>query len=157
LPFCHVTLRARKPNNPAYPKELETLGDHLRAVRLDRGLLQWEIARQLGVSVEVIVKWEGGHSMAPARCRVRLIDFLGYCPWQPARHPGDVLRQAREAAGLSQERFAARANVDPSTVCRWETQGRRLPAALARWLTEPRGAVPSIGRSRWRRTRLRDA
>jgi DNA-binding transcriptional regulator YiaG len=156
LPFCHVTLRARKPNNPAYPKELETLGDHLRAVRLDRGLLQWEVARELRVSVESLLLWETNRRRPQVRLMARVVDFLGDCPWKPARHLGDVLRQAREALGLSQERFAARAAVDPATVCRWETQGRRLPAALARWLTEPMGAVPSIGRGRRRRARRRD-
>jgi len=49
----------------------------------------------------------------------RIIEFLGYCPWQPARHRGDVLRQGREAAGLTQRQFAALGGVDPGTVSRW--------------------------------------
>lgn len=36
LPFCHFTLRAErpKPNWWLYPKELNTLGDHIKKKRL---------------------------------------------------------------------------------------------------------------------------
>jgi DNA-binding transcriptional regulator YiaG len=154
LPFCHLTLRARKPRNPAYPRALQTFGDHLRARRLDLGLLQREMAAQLGVSVSGVRKWEAGRSSPPVRYRPRLIDFLGYCPWQPARHRGDVLREAREAMGLLQERFAALAGADPASVSVWETEGRRVPSALVGWLRQPAAAVPRVGRSRWRHGRL---
>lgn len=71
------------------------------------------MAADLGVSVSAVVKWELGRSQPPVRPVPRIMQFLGYCPWTRARHQGDVLRQTREAAGLSQERFAARASVDP--------------------------------------------
>jgi hypothetical protein len=35
LPFCHTELRASKPKPSHYPKQLNTLGDHIRTRRLD--------------------------------------------------------------------------------------------------------------------------
>ena len=56
LPFCHVTLRARKPRDPAFLRELGALGDHVRARRLTLGLLQREAARQIGVGLSTLAK-----------------------------------------------------------------------------------------------------
>ena len=50
LPFCHVAFRRQRPPNPAYPKNLGTLGDHIRKRRLDLGLLQRDVAAQFDVS-----------------------------------------------------------------------------------------------------------
>ena len=61
LPFCHVRLTARKPSPAAYPKEMKTLGDHLRKRRLDLGLLQREVADRLGVTKDTIHNWESNH------------------------------------------------------------------------------------------------
>ena len=36
---------------------LESYGDHLKAVRLDRGLLQREVTKIIGCSHETIVNW----------------------------------------------------------------------------------------------------
>ncbi len=45
--FVNITLKAKRPINQAYPKELVTLGDHLRTVRLDRGLSQPQVAEKM--------------------------------------------------------------------------------------------------------------
>lgn len=46
-----------------YPSEINTLGDHVRAARLDRELKQWEVADMLSLKRMTINKWEGnrGH------------------------------------------------------------------------------------------------
>jgi DNA-binding XRE family transcriptional regulator len=41
-----------------YPKLLQSLGDHLRKHRLDLGLLQREVAMQLGVAPATYPNWE---------------------------------------------------------------------------------------------------
>jgi DNA-binding XRE family transcriptional regulator len=59
LPFCHIRLKSPKPNpDNRYPKELKTLGDHLRKRRLDKGLLQNDLARLLGVDKTTVTNWE---------------------------------------------------------------------------------------------------
>ncbi len=74
MPFCHVTLRGQKPLSPAYPRELRTLGDHLRKRRLDlglqtigqalkhyrhgQGLSQQELAIRLRMDPGTLAGWE---------------------------------------------------------------------------------------------------
>ena len=48
LTFCHVHLRGQKPPSAEYPAEIQTLGDHIRKHQLDLGLLQKQVAVQLG-------------------------------------------------------------------------------------------------------------
>ncbi|WP_425563418.1 helix-turn-helix domain-containing protein [Luteolibacter yonseiensis] len=58
------------PLPKAYPLKVETVGDHIRAVRLRRGLEQSEVAEILGVSKETVWNWEN-HRNAPLvhQCR----------------------------------------------------------------------------------------
>ncbi len=44
--------------NPAYPKEPKTLGEHIRKVRMDKGLLIRELAALVGVSADTVINWE---------------------------------------------------------------------------------------------------
>ena len=125
MPFCHLTLRAGKPLSPRYPRELKTLGDHLRKRRLDLGLLQREVAERLGADKASVVNWESNATHPALHWRPRIIEFLGYAPWDPAWTPGERLRTAREAMGLSQRRVSDRLGVDQGTVAQWEGKGAR--------------------------------
>ncbi len=145
-----------KPVPYALRGEPRTWGEHLRRQRFLRGLRQKDVADEIGVGPFTILNWERGKSAPKVRFIPWITLFLGYCLWQPPRHLGDVLRQAREATGLSQEQFGALAGADPASVSRWETQGRRLPSALIGWLKQPTEPVPRAGRSERRRSRLSD-
>lgn len=127
LPFCHVTLRGEKPKSDAYPKEIKSLGDHLRTARLDRGLLQKDVARLIGVTVLTITNWERNATEPELRFMPTIIDFLGaYHEPRPDSLPRRLVA-ARRAMGLSQREAARRMGVDPSTLARWE-RGERLPS-----------------------------
>ena len=80
LPFCHVQLIAWKPLPPAYPRELKTLGDHLRKRRLDLGLLQKQVADRLEVNAMTICNWETNRTSPQLRFVPRILSFLGYNP-----------------------------------------------------------------------------
>ena len=71
----------RAPNNP------QTLGEHLRLARIDRGLKQTELAQLLGVVYQTIEKWE--HNLVPMspRSRARVSAFLGSDPAVVAANP----------------------------------------------------------------------
>jgi DNA-binding transcriptional regulator YiaG len=58
LPFCHFKIKAEKPRDFDYPTEIKTLGDQLRAKRLDLGLSQKEVADLLNVSEDSVCYWE---------------------------------------------------------------------------------------------------
>ena len=80
LPFCRARLAAPRPSDPAYPVELRTIGDHIRARRLGRGLLQRQAAEEIGVVVESIRNWELGWRAPAIRHLPGIIRFLGYSP-----------------------------------------------------------------------------
>jgi DNA-binding XRE family transcriptional regulator len=76
LPFCHLVLTARKPKDSAYPKFLETLGDRLRAKRMDLGLYQKQVAKLLGVTEDTICYWEKGRVEPSRKQRPKIVKFL---------------------------------------------------------------------------------
>lgn len=73
--------RVKKPKNPAYPAELNTLGDHLRKIRLDRRLSQPEVARILNVCPDTVFHWESNEHEPTVQYASRIIAFLGYFPF----------------------------------------------------------------------------
>jgi transcriptional regulator with XRE-family HTH domain len=121
-----VRLSARKPTNPAYPKEISTLGDHLRKKRLDHGLRQREVAKRIGVTSATVWQWERKRTEPETRYVPAIVEFLGYLPPVPCRSFPEVLRTARRAAGLSQEQLANLTRLDESTLAKWE-RGDTLP------------------------------
>ena len=102
------------------------MGDHLRKRRLDLGLLQREIAEQIGVDAMTICNWEKQRTVPEIRCMPRIIEFLGYCPLAPVRSFQERLITYRTGLGLSQRKMARKLGVDQSTLAGWES-GRHRP------------------------------
>jgi transcriptional regulator with XRE-family HTH domain len=69
-----------KPVALTYPDTLETIGDHIKIRRLDLGLLQKDVARQLGVTTCTVTNWEKNYSSPKLHLIPRVIAFLGYEP-----------------------------------------------------------------------------
>jgi transcriptional regulator with XRE-family HTH domain len=126
LPFCHVILRGQKPLSARYPTDPKTVGEHLLKKRLDRGLLQREVADVLGTTESNVWNWESNRNEPALRFIPRIVGFLGYDPFPMATSFGERLTRHRTLRGLSRVKFAVILGVDPSTVRQWET-GRRLP------------------------------
>ena len=79
MPFCRVSLSAVKPKGYGYPKEIHTLGDKLRATRMDRRLKQRDVAKLFGVSVETIINWEKNKTkIKEGRHREEVVAFVDY-------------------------------------------------------------------------------
>ena len=134
LPFCHLAFRARKPPPDGYPRALRTLGDHLRRRRLDLGLLQREVAEKLGVTKDSIHNWETNRKSPQLRFVPRIIEFLGYVPYDTQSEAlGKRIVVRRRRLGLTQKELARRLGVDPSTLGRWErSEGRPSKRLLER-------------------------
>lgn len=122
LPFCQARLSAPKRAHRAYPKVLRTLGDHLRKRRLDLGLLQRQVAAQLGASVDTLRKWERGETGPNIRFRPAVFRFIGGDPRPDPTTPGERLTRYREGRGITQEARARELGVDPGTLARWESR-----------------------------------
>jgi transcriptional regulator with XRE-family HTH domain len=139
LPFCHVTLSAKKPQSRAYPKALNSIGEHLRKRRLDLNLLQKEVALTIGVDTNTITNWEKNRTSPKLYLIPAIIRFLGYNPFhtEDGLTLGWRIKKYREIQGLSQKELAKQLGVDPTTLARWEkgknqTKGERTKEAAAR-------------------------
>ena len=105
---------------------MNTLGDHLRKVRLDRGLSQSDVARRLDVTTDTVTGWEMNRHQPPAKLAKAIIDFLGYVPFaSPQDSLGKRLRLARLASGMTQKEVAAWIGCDESNLRRIELDQRR--------------------------------
>jgi transcriptional regulator with XRE-family HTH domain len=127
LPFCHFAIKAEKPKHSAHPNEINTLGDRLRAKRLDLGLTQQQVAQRLGIDETTVHNWERNHKVPVVRLLPRMIQFLGYSPYAPALSLPEQLKMCRRSLGLSQRKLAKALGVDESSLRNWES-GRRKPS-----------------------------
>jgi transcriptional regulator with XRE-family HTH domain len=126
LPTCHLALRAPKPKGQGYPKAPKTLGEHLRRRRMDLGLIQADVAGQIGVCEATVWNWEKGHSKPEIRHLPAIIAFLGENPHAAPQTIGERLIEHRQRLGWSQKRLAAELGVDSTTLSRWEL-GKKAP------------------------------
>jgi transcriptional regulator with XRE-family HTH domain len=126
LPFCHFELRAARRKPAHYPKQINSLGDHIRARRLDLKLRQKQVADQIGVHEMTITSWERNATVPEVRYMPSIIRFLGYDPLPPADSIPGRLANERKRLGLSQRKMAEKLGVDPATLMGWEA-GRHHP------------------------------
>jgi len=61
-----------------YPRQLKTLGDHIRARRLDLGLHQKDVAGIIGVTTDTITNWEKGRNQPMHWHYPKINNFLGF-------------------------------------------------------------------------------
>ena len=132
MPFCHVTLKGQKPLPRAYPRALCTIGDHLRKRRLDLGLLQRQIAEQLGANPASVTNWELNRTKPVLRFLSGIVRFLGYAPWAAGASIGERLLAYRRVRALTQSALARLLGVDPGTLSRWERNVRVPTGRYAR-------------------------
>ncbi len=152
-----MTLKAPKPKPPKYPKELKTLGDHIRKRRLDLGLFQKQVAQQIGVSEATIWNWECHESSPQIHVLPQVIRFLGYNPLPASESLAGRLLLTRKGLGITQKEMAKRLGIDPTTLARLERGGgsenfiqdaeeaRRLHIVIIRFLGyKPRLASKAV-------------
>jgi transcriptional regulator with XRE-family HTH domain len=116
----------KETSKSAVPKQLKTLGDHIRRRRVERGLLQLEVAQQIGVTKSTIWNWERNASSPRWRCWPKIVTFLGYDPLPPALCAAERLVRYRKLRGMSQKQMAWHLAIDPGTLSKWE-RGQRTP------------------------------
>jgi transcriptional regulator with XRE-family HTH domain len=124
---AQLPLRFTAPSpKPRYPKQFKYLGDHLRAKRIDLGLLQREVAVRIGVDTATVTNWELGNTEPEERFIPALIGFLGYNPLPAPKSLGEAVRRERLTRGWSVAALAARVGVDPTTVARLEADANGM-------------------------------
>jgi transcriptional regulator with XRE-family HTH domain len=88
--------------------------------RLDLGLIQKQVAEQIGVSEASIWNWECHESSPTARDIPAIIQFLGYNPLPAPTTLAEKLLAYRRAQGFTQRAMAKRLGIDPVTLSRIE-------------------------------------
>ena len=111
---------AQKPPPDTYPTNPKTFGEHLRARRLDRELLQRDAAAEIGTTAESIRNWELGQTEPPLNFLPAIIRFIGYDPRPPPQTSAARLVAVRRARRVSREQAAREMRVDPCALRRWE-------------------------------------
>ena len=129
LPFCKVRLKGQRPKSAAYPRQINTLGDHVRKRRLELGLFQRQVAELIGADKMTIANWEGQRSHPALIFMPALIRFLGYNPLPESDTLAGRLKRYRISQGHTRKSIARRLGIDQCTVARWE-RGDRTPDGL---------------------------
>jgi len=122
LPFSQ-TLNS-VPNLPygKLPKNLVTIGDHLRKARLERKLFQKDLALYMGVSEDGYRFWETNQAIPQIQYMPKIISFLGYNPDSDVTESmTGKLKAYRVTHGLSQKKLGNLLGVNPSTISAWES------------------------------------
>jgi transcriptional regulator with XRE-family HTH domain len=111
-----------------YPDTLETIGDHIKTKRLDVGLFQKDVARQLGVKTETVTNWEKNYTSPQLYLIPRVTAYLGYDPVEDDSDSlslGERVARARKRLGMTRKDLARRLGVDPSALVHWKHGGRQ--------------------------------
>ena len=94
---------------------LVTIGNHIRKRRLDLGLLQHQVAAEMGISEATVWNWESGKRKPSIELMPAIINFLGYVPIaRPCSLPR-LLYAYRMISGYSQKVAASSLGIDPTT------------------------------------------
>jgi len=128
---CQYVISAPKPVYTApvrrpYPYNPVTLGDFLRKKRLDLNLTQKQVDDLLKTDVCNIRNWEANRGQISLRFHPRIIEFIGYCPYDASLSLNLRLKERRENFGLSIKELSTLPGVDPCTIAYWE-RGEHQP------------------------------
>ena len=125
LPFSTTQNRiVRKVK--AYPHNPQTLGEHLLKARLDRKLTKKAAAAKMDISPGTIELWETNRCTPDVRSMKKVIEFIGYYPFDEPKTLSEKIRKHRYVHGLSLQEFGQILGVDGATVWTWENGKYKL-------------------------------
>lgn len=126
--FFPLRLRGPRilPLPRGYPREVRTLGEHIRRRRLDLGLGQRHLAARLGIREETLASWERDQAEPMPRHYGAIVRFLGYDPRPAGKDLPGRLNAIRRRLGLTQRELADRLGLDEGTVTDFELGRRRV-------------------------------
>jgi len=139
LPFCHIKLRAARPE--LLGPEPRSLSGRIRWHRKKLGLTQQDLADQIGVSADTVRNWEQGRTRPDLRNLRALATvvriparFMAISSQEQDSFPVRLLA-TRRRLGLSQAELGARLDVCAETIWEWEN-GHHEPTATNRAAAE---------------------
>ena len=118
MPFCHLTLTAKKPvHREKYPDRCRTWGDWIRTRRIDLNLTKKQLSLNLHVDDTTIYLWEK-NKIRPSPSQIpKIIEFLEHDLFEKnVEKIGDKIREYRRVHGLTQRKLAEQLGIDKTTV-----------------------------------------
>jgi transcriptional regulator with XRE-family HTH domain len=123
LPFEKIVIKT-KPKG--YPGNLNHIGDHIKAKRLNGRLQVKELAKILNITPATLINWEQGNNKPTTTHNKAVINFLGYCPLPTTlkliKSIGQQVRLKRMYEGLTAKQLARIIGIDTTTILRWESR-----------------------------------
>jgi DNA-binding XRE family transcriptional regulator len=117
-----------KPYGKAFSENPQTLGEHIRKARIERRLLQKEVASYIGITENCLNYWENNKTAPQLQHMPKIISFLGYLPFDCDTNTlGGKMKAYRLRNGLSYDQLGNLLQADPKQVREWET-GKHIPA-----------------------------
>lgn len=121
LPFSEREISIQRPKPEGYPKELKTIGDHIRKWRIDNWLVQRDVAKILGVCEDSVVGWEIRGISPAIRYIPAITQMLGYLPIEVNTSTiAGKITHYRYSRGITQGELAKELGVNESTVFHYE-------------------------------------
>lgn len=127
LAFCEMVFSSDKPTGIKVSFVPQTIGEHIRKIRLEKGLFQEDVAKLIGVSTDCITNWENNHGIPQIQFMPAIIEFLGFVPIEIDNDTlGGQMLLYRNLHGLSHRKLGKLIGVDASTIGSWE-KGLSIP------------------------------
>src|SRR5262249_62294784 len=141
-----------KRTDPRLPRQLRTLGDHIRKKRIELGLLQREVADLLGADPQSVNAWERNYRQPVLHRLPGISAFLGYDLENVSDDAPLGLRivSKRRRLGLSQKALAQSLGIDEGSVRKWERgESERRPSRRGGAEVHPRPPASRPGGPPW--------
>jgi transcriptional regulator with XRE-family HTH domain len=141
LPFYNIELKALKPLPDRCLADFPSLGELIRVARIEKGLLQTEVAELFEVSVCTIINWENMNSLPRQQYIPRIIPFISDLKESSTiLNIGKTLKSHRDYEGLTQNQMAKKLDISTSTYRRIEMGKLSMKAVtldkVVRYLSE---------------------
>ncbi|WPV67565.1 helix-turn-helix transcriptional regulator [Chitinophaga sp. LS1] len=132
LPFSTFSKIVPKPLNFRYLENPRTLNEKILNKRLEKRMLQKEVANFIGVTEDCVTLWENNRSNPTVKYYPKIIEFLGYFPFEiDTSSLAGKIKYYRYVNGFSQEDLAKNLGVNESTVFHYE-KGTHKPKGRLR-------------------------
>ena len=125
MPFSELNETIPLPDKRPFPKEVQTVGNHIKYARLSRNILIKDVCAFLKIDRETLRGWELGLFEPFVSHYPIIISFLGYnpCTFETDSFAGKV-KMYRHKHGLTQMQFGELLQTKASVVWQWEGNNR---------------------------------
>jgi DNA-binding transcriptional regulator YiaG len=125
IPFSELNIQVPLPDKRSFPASLQSLGDHIKAARLQHKTPIKDLINELAISRETLRGWELNQFEPHVVHYPKIIKLLGYWPFSfETNSIAGKIKKYRYCHGLTQLQFAKLLGTHTSMVWHWECNNR---------------------------------